>query len=83
VNTDDGDYLDKGKTGRNKVSAQLAAIAFGQQLHELKLKTDATWITLRPLGITPGAGPTSDRKIYQRVFMLDIKVIVPFTSLVT
>ncbi len=82
VNTDHGDYDDSGRAGRNRVAAQLETIAFGQQLHILKLATEATVINLRPQGVTTGAGPMRDNNVFQRVFMLDIEVIVPFTSVV-
>lgn len=82
VNTDHGDYDNSGRIGRNRVAAQLEKIAFGQQLHQLKVATEATVVKLRPLGVIPGAGPVGDAQVFQRVFMLDIEVIVSFTSLV-
>ena len=82
VNTDRGDYDDNGRSGRNRIAAQLETIAFGIQLHILKAAVEATVINLRPQGVTPGSGPMGDAQVFQRVFMLDIEVIVPFTSVV-
>ncbi|MHA2065884.1 MAG: hypothetical protein ACXABY_16055, partial [Candidatus Thorarchaeota archaeon] len=86
VNTDDTTYnpdSPSGKRGRNKVAAELGGIALGQQLHNLKMVADgAMTATLRPIGPILGAGPTADRKIYQYAFILDLELIVPFTSLV-
>jgi len=82
VNTDHGDYDDSGRIGLNRIAAELANIAFGQQIHQLKIATEATVVNLRPQGVTTGAGPIGDAQVFQRVFMLDIEVIVPFTSVV-
>jgi len=79
VNTDDGSG---GKITRNAVAAQLEKIAFGQRLYLLKAATEATVMDLRPVGASTGGGPTGDRKMYQAAFILDVQVIVPYTSLV-
>jgi hypothetical protein len=86
VNTDDTVYSPDsptGKRGRNKVAAELEGIAFGQQKHIFARAVDgALKADLRPVGPILGAGPTADRKIYQYAFILDLELIVPFTSLV-
>ncbi len=84
VNTDDSDaYSPNKKRGRNKVAAELDIIAFGSQLHELANATGgALKATLHPVGPILGAGPTADRRIYQSAFILDLELIVPFTTLV-
>ena len=82
VMTDNGDYDDNGRIGRNKVAAQLQKVAFDKYLHIFKTATEATWVNMRQLGVITGGGPTADNQTYQRVFMLDIKVIIPYTSVV-
>lgn len=86
VNTDDTEYSPDSpnkKRGRNKVAAELEGIALGQQLHNLKMAVDGALTTiLRPVGPILGAGPMADRKIYQYAFILDLELIVPFTSVV-
>jgi len=84
VNTDNSSAYDlNGKRGRNKVSAELLAEAFGIHKHELAISTGgALKANLRPLGPVLGGGPVADRTIYQSVFILDIELIVPFISVV-
>ena len=83
VNTDDGDYDQNGKLGRNKVAAEIGIKAFGSQKHNLATATGgALKIDLRPVGPVLGGGPTADRRIYQYVFILELELIVPFPSLV-
>jgi hypothetical protein len=83
VNTDDGDYDENGKLGRNKVAAEIEIRAFGSQKHNLATATGgALKIDLQPIGPVLGGGPTADRRIYQYVFILELELIIPFTSLV-
>ena len=82
VTTDDGDYPNNKRLGRNTVAAQLQKVAFEQQLHLFKTAIGATVVNMRQLGVITGGGAVADRTLYQRVFMLDIEVIIPFTSLV-
>ena len=86
VNTDDTVYSPDSpnkKRGRNKVAAEVEGIAFGQQKHIFASAVDGSLkANLRPVGPILGGGPTADRKIYQYAFILDLELIVPFTSLV-
>jgi hypothetical protein len=86
VNTDDTVYdtgSPNGKRGRNIVAAQLNIIAFGSQKHNLAMATGgALKIDLQTVGPALGAGPLADRTIYQTAFILNLELIVPFTSLV-
>jgi len=82
VTTDDGDYAQNKRLGRNKVASQLQKNAFEKYLHVFKAAIDATVVNMRQLGVTTGGGPTADDQTYQRAFMLDIEVIIPFTSVV-
>ena len=84
VNTDESDaYVPNRQYGRNKVAAELITIAFGQQKHQLPIATGgALKAKLKPIGAVGGGGPLGDRRIYQHVSILEIEVIVPFTSVV-
>ena len=86
VNTDDTEYspgTPNGKRGRNIVAAQLSIVAFGIQKHNLAMATGgALKIDLKPVGPILGGGALGDRKIYQTAFILNLELIVPFTSVV-
>lgn len=79
VNTDDKTGK---KTTRNQVAAELVDIAFGQKVYLLKTAVEATVVTIKPAGVYTGPGPTGDRLLYQKSYMLHIEVLVPRPSLV-
>lgn len=80
VNTDT--TMQSPRALRNRIASELQKKVFEQYVHIFKGKTEASVVTMRSIGVTSMGGPTKDNTIFQQQFMLQIEVIIPFTSLV-